>query len=622
MGQKPMNMPQQSNWRHINDRNPSKLKQNLQILSTNFPELFNNLQPVYQQNNLYIQEPEQGLYQIKFNDKSTDELIYDGFILKPELNRVELSSKTLTPKPKTQLFFILGLDLGYSLQKLLPFIIQSPLSAFIVIEPDIQTAAASFAIHDMKPYLQSNRIRFVIGENYETQLEELFDHHNYFAVRDISIFLSSTANQPKYSNHWNTVRQITKSVQTQLQNQFQNEIQHVRTHYENKTNSPIRSMMALVQTEGMAVRYIQKRFLNECRQCDISIIDYTPGFANEVGILRAIHQFKPDCLLFINRSPGEYVNIEILNSIKLPRMIWCVDDPNSFLRDPFHTHDVVFTWDKSYNNDIKKNGTSQVDYFPYMADLDHETPKKRDEFVSPVSYIGQVKAFDPAELGLDDKTAAFVKHVGEEKYKQPKVSYQKLVLDHQCDFGLTLLEDENGIVPRFVRYGIYTIANALRRIAVLEAAMPFGLKLYGGEDWLTVLGDHPLRDCYIGLADPQLDVPDIFVSSTINLNIHSLQALTSLNQRDYNCPLVGGFLITDWVANADQFFVPDQEMIFYNNVDDLKTKIEYYLIHKDERISLIKAGKKRVLKEHTYAARVPGVIDTLNHRILKMNKNT
>lgn len=610
-----MNMPRMSDWRQITECNPSLLHQNLQILSTKHPGLFHKLQTVYQQHDLLIQEPEQGLYQIKSNDMSQFELIYDGFKLKSELNRVDHSSKMMMPQPKTQLFFILGLDLGYTLQKLLPFISQSPLTAFIVIEPNIQCAAATFALHDMKPYLQSNRIRFVTGDDFEQQLEKLFDRNNYFAVRDINVFMSSTANQPQYASHWKNLRQITKSLQIQLQNQFQDEIQQVRVHYQNNTNRPIQSMMALVQTKGLAVRYIQERFLHECRKCDIEIIDYTPGFANEVGILRAIHQHKPDCLLFINRSPGEYVDIDILNSINLPRMIWCVDDPNSFLRDPFHANDVVFTWDKSYSPDMKKNGASHVDYFPYMADLDHAKPKKRDEFVSPVSYIGQVKAFDPAELGLDDKTAAFVKRVGEEKFKQPNISYQKLVLEHQNEFGLTLLEDENGIVPRFVRYGIYTIANAMRRIAVLETAMPFGLKIYGGEDWLKVLGDHPLQECYMGLADPQQDVPDIFVSSTINLNIHSLQALTSLNQRDFNCPLVGGFLLTDWVVDAEQFFVPNEEMVFYEDINDLTSKIEFFLSHEDERFAIIEAGKRRVLKEHTYAARVPGVIDTLNRRI-------
>lgn len=610
-----MNMPPQQEWRQLIDFHPTNIKQNLHILSTRYPSLSNKLQSVYQQHNLQISEPEPGIFQIKDKNSAPEDLIYHGYKLQNEIKRVKHVCSNMMPQPQTQLFFILGLDLGYSLRNMLSFIHQSPLSAFIVLEPDIQLAAASFAVHDMTPFLQSNRINFVIGDNMERQLEDLFDRYNYFAVSDINVFLTSTANLPHYSQHWNQIRQSTKSLQIKLQQQFQDEIQQIKSYYQSKQHSPIKSMMSLVQTQGLAVRYIQERFLSECRKCGTEIIDYVPGFANEVGIIRAIYKHKPDCLLFINRSPGEYVDTGLLNSIQLPRMVWCVDDPNSFLRDPFYRHDMVFTWDRSYADDMKRNGAEHVDYFPYMADLDHAIPKKRDAFISPVSYIGQVKAFDPVELGLDEKTTALVKHVGEEKCKTPNISYQTLILDHQNEFGLRIIEDESGVVPRFVRYGIYTIANALRRISVLEAAMPFGLKFYGGEDWLKVLGDHPLRECYMGLADPQADVPDIFVSSTVNLNIHSLQALTSLNQRDYNCPLVGGFLLTDWVADADQFFVPDHEMVFYDSVEDLKTKLEFFLTHDDERNTIIERGKQRVMNEHTYAARVPGVINTLNQRI-------
>jgi spore maturation protein CgeB len=74
-------------------------------------------------------------------------------------------------------------------------------------------------------------------------------------------------------------------------------------------------------------------------------------------------------------------------------------------------------------------------------------------------------------------------------------------------------------------------------------------------------------------------------------------------------------LLTDWVTDADQFFVPDEEMVFYESVDDLQSKIEHFLTHEEERQSIIDAGKQRVLNEHTYAARVPGVIDSLNQRI-------
>lgn len=610
-----MNTPQKQEWRALDQFNPAIFQQNILLLTKYHPELYKKFEPVFTHNNLQILQTSNIFFQIKEIPTSIVSHSTDVTALQQDRSRVEAMIAKIKPKPETSLFFILGLDLGFTLYALHSSIAQSPLTAFIIIEPDERFAAASFMAANLSPFLQSNRIEFVIGQDFEEQLDRLFSGKNYFAATDITVLPSTSANQPAYALYWKRLRQSVQNLQAKYRNQFLNEIKKVTDFYAHKPFKPIQSILSLVQSQGLAVRFIQQRFLQECTKNGIHIVEYQPGFANEVGIIRALEQHKPDGLIFINRSPGEYVDSAILNSIRVPRMVWCVDDPNSFIKEPFCAQDIVFSWDMSYSGDMKKLGAVHVDHFPYMADLDNAIPKKRPEFKSPVSYIGQVKAFDPVELGLDEKTAALVKQVGEEKFRFPQQTYQSLIVEYQRHFGLHLIEQEEEPVPRFVRYGIYLIANALRRIAVLEAAMPFGLKLYGSKDWLHILGGHPLRQCYQGEADPMVDVPDIFVSSAVNLNIHSLQALSSMNQRDFNCPLVGGFLLTDWVEQADQYFKPDHEMIFYHSIEDVTQKIEHYLNHDDERQQIIQKGRERVLKDHTYEARVPGIIKTLNRRI-------
>ena len=63
------------------------------------------------------------------------------------------------------------------------------------------------------------------------------------------------------------------------------------------------------------------------------------------------------------------------------------------------------------------------------------------------------------------------------------------------------------------------------------------------------------------------------------------------------------------------FFKPNHELVFYEGIDDLTQKIEYYLRHADDRLDIIQKGRERVLRDHTYTARVPGIIKTLNRRI-------
>ncbi len=605
----------ESTWQDIRRITPNYLNTNLDTLSTKHPHIHEALQTSLHHLHIELHRTEHTPTQAAELIEDRSMVFYDTLDLQKEFRRVQRFSQQLTPAPQTQLYFILGFDLGFTLTQLIRFISQSTRSAFVVIEPDIRMAACTFATQDMTHFLQSNRIDFVVGKDYLSQLDTVFEQRNYFALPEIKVVASTTAHLPRYADEWTRLKDTTSHLQKKYQHHFQTELEETRQFYQNKPCHPIQTMLSLVQTGGLAVRFIQQRFLTECQKQGVEIMNYQPGFANEIGILRTIHRYKPDCLLFINRSPGEYVSTDVLNTIHIPRMVWCVDDPNSFIKESFHRNDIVFTWDDSYAEDMKRKGAYNVDHFPYVADLDQVNANVREDFLSPVSYVGQVKAFHPQELGLDDPTAALVKHVAREKSKNPLEPYQNLILENQDSFGLRILNEGTDDVPRYVRYSIYLVANALRRIRILETAMPFGLKIYGGTDWLEVLGDHPLKDCYCGLADPQTDVPDIFLSSKINLNIHSLQALTSLNQRDFNCPLVGGFLLTDWVEKADAFFIPGKELMFYHDTEDLKGKIAYFLNHEEERKDIIERGKRRVMKDHTYASRVPKVIDTLNQRI-------
>ena len=72
-------------------------------------------------------------------------------------------------------------------------------------------------------------------------------------------------------------------------------------------------------------------------------------------------------------------------------------------------------------------------------------------------------------------------------------------------------------------------------------------------------------------------------SSTINLNIHSLHAIASLNMRDYDVPLQDSFLLTDWVTGADRWFEPEREMVFYRSLEDLHGRIDEFLSHPPEK---------------------------------------
>ena len=100
---------------------------------------------------------------------------------------------------------------------------------------------------------------------------------------------------------------------------------------------------------------------------------------------------------------------------------------------------------------------------------------------------------------------------------------------------------------------------------------------------------------------------DIYASSTISINIHEDYQRKfggDCNERTFKIPVSGGFEITDDVACIRKYFIEGKEIIIAKNRNDWFEKIDYYIKNTDKRLPVIEAGRKRVLKEHTYHNRV------------------
>ena len=79
------------------------------------------------------------------------------------------------------------------------------------------------------------------------------------------------------------------------------------------------------------------------------------------------------------------------------------------------------------------------------------------------------------------------------------------------------------------------------------------------------------------------EMPRVFHSSKINLNI-SLRSITSgIPLRAIDILACGGFLLSNYQPELCDFFVPGQDFVYYEDFTDLKEKTAYYLEHNTER---------------------------------------
>ena len=76
----------------------------------------------------------------------------------------------------------------------------------------------------------------------------------------------------------------------------------------------------------------------------------------------------------------------------------------------------------------------------------------------------------------------------------------------------------------------------------------------------------------------------------------------------------GAFVIFPYIKGIENYFKLGEEIITFRfgDFEDLKTKIDYYLEHDEEREKIRKAGFERTKKDHTYIKRWEEILNTIN----------
>lgn len=114
----------------------------------------------------------------------------------------------------------------------------------------------------------------------------------------------------------------------------------------------------------------------------------------------------------------------------------------------------------------------------------------------------------------------------------------------------------------------------------------------------------PIRQTFHGFVWGK-EMYKVFSQAKIVVNRHiNVAGNIANNMRMFDATGVGSLLITDSKPNMSEFFEVSEEVITYTSELDLVRKVKYYLDHPREREKIAMAGKKRTLRDHTYAKRM------------------
>lgn len=119
----------------------------------------------------------------------------------------------------------------------------------------------------------------------------------------------------------------------------------------------------------------------------------------------------------------------------------------------------------------------------------------------------------------------------------------------------------------------------------------------------------------------------VFNQSRINLNLTKASTCSQglqyarahahrqnpeqIKGRSFEIPSCGGFQLSGSVEDLNDYYEVGKEIVCFEDVDDLREKIYYYLSNEDERAAIALVGYQRTLREHTYAHRFANIFERL-----------
>jgi spore maturation protein CgeB len=337
-----------------------------------------------------------------------------------------------------------------------------------------------------------------------------------------------------------------------------------------------------------------------------------------VALVReALDGFAPDFVLTINHLglDREGVLLDLLERAGIPLASWFVDSPELIL--PLYlpavsASTVLFTWDADTVEPLKARGCPQVHSLPLATDETRFAPPAVLPDTHPwrarVSFVGNSMLGKTASrLALADppsRLGAAFAAVADGFAKAP----ERLVADYLARARPELFADYLSIptVARRLAFETAVIWECTRRDRAQRIAglLPFAPTIVGDDGWLATLpgeGTAWRRLPELAYYD---ELPRFYPLSDVNSNVTSAQMKGAVNQRVFDVPACGAFVLTDARRQLEDLFEPGREMAVYRTAEELVELTGRYLADAAARRTLAEAGRRRVLAEHTYPRRL------------------
>ena len=376
--------------------------------------------------------------------------------------------------------------------------------------------------------------------------------------------------------------------------------------------------------------FLMGEMIAACRRLDVphrflNIEDEEIGRVEFVEqLLSTVLDFKPDFVFTINHLgvDREGALTELLAKLQLPMASWFVDNPNLILylyENLDSPWTAIYTWDAANLHSLKSRGFPQVHYLPLGTDVHRFRPGApaihSPVQTSDVAFIGNSMQYKVArKLQKNDFPRTLLtayKKIAQVFRRSDDLSVKALM---ESDFPeLMPYFEALGKIENQLEYEVLVTHEATRmyRRDCLIELMPFRPLIAGDAGWKEIFRRQKEPWSYRPELAYYDELPGFYPCNKINFNCTSTQMKGAVNQRVFDVPATGSFVLTDWREQMENLFEPGREVACFRHPEEVQEMIRYYLKHPEERRRIAEAARKRILAEHTYDHRLKTLINSM-----------
>lgn len=482
----------------------------------------------------------------------------------------------------------------------------------LLIEDRLDAMALAFAQRDWRTLIQSERCLWYINAKGLTEVRYLLSRYPQIAHPRVALYWGQSGADPEAS------RQLLNEL-CELWGHFHRNLDgRLQPFVDNQAGSQPPPYPRRVRYFVPGHNAIQEAMVKNTGELGYECLRLqwkTPlyRFIRDRAWIAAVEQENIDAAVFLNATPQTFCQNDMLERLPIRCVAWFVDNPRRYV------------WDAQQLQGCDAVGVFDRAYLPYLRQLsDRPVIEARTAFgVDPTRAVP-----DPAWSQFD---VAFVGELGVHGFAhhQALLHARHPQLLDEIDAWLAAqdwtqhIDIAASIMPLFeqasvpfqagwVEY-VENKATALRRRYLLEALHGTGLHIFGDAEWADPTYAGPLADHYQGRRiDYAAELPRLYASAKIHVNIFHAQCTQSPNPRVYDVLACGGFMLSMDSPGLRDELTPGEDLAVFQTRGELREAVEYYLAHPEERRAIAECGRLRTLAKCRYSDRIQKLFATLS----------